>query len=192
MFSFGNHKLPKTTSTFNMTTARDCPSKKLGTCNAVVNGHCYCYAKIPELRFPKVVKYRKKQQKWWRECTPETFVKRLLDCKQDFNKLRFSEAGDFPNQDSVNKAEEIAKLLWTDKDIVTYCHTSRSDLDYSGLVFLRVRGSGFIKPGLWGTTNIITKSSDLKKYKDKYICPGNCKYCHYCMDEQGLVLFLLH
>lgn len=40
----GNMKIPRTTAIFNMSSATDCPSRKLGLCKAVVDGKHICYA----------------------------------------------------------------------------------------------------------------------------------------------------
>ena len=205
MFSFGNTKLPKTTATFNMTSAKNCPSRKLVLCNAVIDGKCYCYADKSERMWPSTKKFRAKQQAWWKKISVKGFCDRLIkESPKDYiggrngtvcfsvDKLRFNEAGDFPDQESVDKAQAIAMRLEEKYGIETYCHTSRSDLDFRHCFHLKVRGSGFTKEGLWGSTDIITKWRDARKYKDKYLCPMSCKKCDYCTRENGLVLFLLH
>jgi hypothetical protein len=59
----GNHKLPKSTAIFNMASATDCPSLKLGLCSAVdENGKLFCYAKKSEAGYrPDVLPYRRKK-----------------------------------------------------------------------------------------------------------------------------------
>ena len=46
--SEGNLKIPSSTAIFNMGSATDCPSLKLGLCKAYFNGKHICYAKKAE------------------------------------------------------------------------------------------------------------------------------------------------
>ena len=55
LLSEGNIKIPSTTAIFNMTSAKDCPSLKLGLCKAFHNGKNICYAKKSETEWRKNV-----------------------------------------------------------------------------------------------------------------------------------------
>lgn len=111
LFSFGNRKLPKHTAIFNMSPAKQCEADKLGMCQLVNSKRCY--AMKAERMWPKVLPFRKRQKRYWKDCTPENFVKRLLKerGRKKIKYLRFNEAGDFITQDCVEKAAKIAELL---------------------------------------------------------------------------------
>jgi len=71
-------------------------------------------------------------------CTPELFVYELN--KFAYNKLRFSESGDFRTQKDVDKASAIADLL----DVPVWTYTARRDLDFTNLpANFTVNGSGY-------------------------------------------------
>jgi hypothetical protein len=55
----GNRKIPKSTAIFNMSSALNCPSKKLGLCKAASQG-AKCYARKAEILYPQVLPYRER------------------------------------------------------------------------------------------------------------------------------------
>lgn len=178
----GNLKIPRTTAIFNMSSATDCPSRKLGLCKAVINGRYICYAKRSENSSrPAVLSFRRKQARYWQKVTAEQFCSEFLAISysklKPFNALRFNEAGDFHTQKCVNKAEKIARIL-KKYGVVCYLYTSRDDLDYSHVKALKISGSGFKKPGIVNIFQIIPS----KKYKPKgySICPMSCHSCNRC------------
>lgn len=176
----GNIKIPKTTAIFNMSSATNCPSLKLGLCKAVKQG-AKCYAIKPEVMYPDVLPYRNKQEQYWKDVTAEQFVYQFLffnsSKKTPFNALRFNEAGDFHSQSCVNKAEQIARLL-KKHGIKSYCYTSRSDLDFSNVRDLVIHGSGFTKKGIKGIFKII--KNEKEKIKGFSLCKMSCKSCTMC------------
>lgn len=114
--SNGNTKVGKDTFIMNITSATDCPAKKLGLCKIAK----VCYALQPELRWKNKVRnclrYRRQQTKMF-----DTFhAKKLADMliekarskrKVDIKYLRISEAGDFRSQADVEKISTIADIL---------------------------------------------------------------------------------
>lgn len=180
----GNLKVPSTTAIFNMSSARDCPSFKLGLCKAYdENGNHICYAKRSENSSrPGVLPYRRRQEKYWLKCTPERFCVEFLSISaikiNPFTALRFNESGDFHSQKDVQKAEKIARILKR-YGIVCYCYTSRDDLDYSMIETLRISGSGFKKPGVVNIFKIIkNKESKPRGYG---LCIQDCRKCNRCL-----------
>jgi hypothetical protein len=136
--TFGNKKLPKTTAIFNMNSATDCPSKKLGLCKLCR----VCYAMKAEIQYPDVLPYRRRQSNFWTSCDAPEFVN-LFNTMQarkkiKLNKLRISEAGDYTTQNDVNKMTEIANNL----PVRSYCYTARTDLNFNGRGKLVVNLSG--------------------------------------------------
>ena len=79
LLSDGNIKVSNTTAIFNMSSATDCPSLKLGLCKAIFNGKHVCYAKKAEREFrPEVLPYRRRQEEFWQKVTAEEFVAQFL------------------------------------------------------------------------------------------------------------------
>jgi hypothetical protein len=182
LISEGNIKVPSTTAIFNMTSAKDCPSLKLGLCKAYFSGKHICYAKKAENEMRKnVLPYRRRQEAYWREVSANEFVSEFILInsmkRNPFKYIRFNESGDFISQDCVDKAEKIAKMLHR-FGIKCYCYTSRSDLNFSKCRYLVVSGSNFKRAGISNIFKIIGKESELKKgYK---LCVGDCKVCNRC------------
>jgi hypothetical protein len=182
LISSGNTKLPSTTAIFNMSSAHDCPSLKLGLCKAYVNGKHVCYARKAEYDYhPNVLPYRRRQEKFWLGMTVQGFVSQFLLINamknKPFTALRFNEAGDFHSQDCVNKAQGIAAILKR-SGVNVYAYTSRSDLVFTGTKSIVINGSGFMKAGIPNEFKIVT---DLKDTPKGYsVCVGDCKICNRC------------
>jgi len=189
----GNIKIPSTTAIFNTSSATDCASKKLGLCAACKAG-VKCYALKAEYSYhPLVLPYRRRQETFWKGITAQDFVSQFLLINafrvKPFNALRFSEAGDFANQKSLDKAEKIATLL-SRFGIRCYTYSSRSDLDFSKCKNLIVSGSGFIKTGVSNIFKIIKDKKD--RPKGWSICKGNCRICNLCQIRGKRIVTLAH
>lgn len=174
---FGNLKLGDDTAIFNITSATDCPAKKLNLCDVVKDG-ILCYAYKAEKLYKNVMEYRLHQQHYWRSNKPEQIALDIIEkCKRRKKKtkyFRFNESGDFIDQSDINKMSEVAEILKS-KGIVTYGYTARSDLNFSNINFL-VKGSGWNGPN--GKTIIIKKQDSVPK--GYILCPGSCKKCNLC------------
>ena len=184
LFANGNTKLPKTTAIFNMASATDCPSLKLGLCSAVIDGKIVCYALRPEKFRPNVLPYRRKQEKVWKEISATDFVKQFLAVnsrkRKPFDAIRFNEAGDFHTQCCITKAEKIATLL-KPYGIRCYAYTARKDLDFKCIDNLVVLGSGFMKDNITNEFRIVADVKDAPAgYK---VCPMSCKQCTRCLTK---------
>lgn len=193
LLASGNTKIPSTTAIFNMSSATDCPSLKLGLCAACKAG-VKCYARKSEVSArPEVLPYRRRQEKYWKGIAASKFALDFLTVNASkvlpFTALRFNEAGDFHSQACVEKADTIARIL-SDFGIITYCYTSRSDLDYSNVKSLIVMGSGFRKDGISSEFRIIAKGSD--KPKGYGLCPMDCKVCNRCKKRGMLTAVRAH
>jgi hypothetical protein len=194
LISSGNIKIPTSTAIFNMSSATDCMSMKLGLCAAAKAG-VKCYARKSEVPSrPSVLPYRRRQEKYWLGITARKFALNFLainavKARQPFTALRLNEAGDFHSQECVGKANNIARIL-SDFGIATYCYTSRSDLDYSEIKSLTVMGSGFRKEGITSEFRIIPKGED--KPKGYGLCVGNCKICNRCQKRGMLTAVPAH
>ncbi len=177
-FSKGNLKLGKNTLIMNFSTARDCPSRHLGLC-AVPDK---CYALKSEVRFPKTVpKFRERQRKAWAIEKVENIAleirKKIKNArKHKIEFVRFSEAGDFENQFSVEKLKDLARLV---PEITFYGYTARRDLEFKDLpTNLIINGSGFM------ISNSFTAVKEENINSEDLLCPMDCKDCDLCKKEE--------
>jgi len=194
LLSTGNTKLPKTTAIFNMGSAHDCPSFKLGLCRAYYNGKHICYARKSETSMrPEVEPRRNRQKAFWLACTAEEFASQflLINAMKElpWDSLRLNESGDFWGQECIVKAERIATIL-KPYGIKAYGYTSRSDLDYTQTRNLIVSGSGFQKEGITNVFLIIAKKED--RPKGYGMCKMNCRICNRCMTRGFNTCVLVH
>ena len=195
----GNLKIPKDTAIFNMASATDCASLRLGLCKAIVDGRNFCYAMKSERAYrPNVLPYRRRQQEYWLTTTAEQFVYEFMLVNstkpKPFTKLRLNEAGDFHGQSCIAKAERIAKILHQ-YGIRVYCYTSRSDLDFTGTKYLVINGSGFSKAGISNDFKMVSKEvgKDHKKWPKGYKkCPMDCNVCALCSIKGSKVFVVQH
>ena len=175
LVSFGNSKLPKNIAIFNLTSATDCPSKKLGLCSHPAK----CYAMKSERMYKQVLPYRREQENYFDSVTSEQFINEFLELirrkKNPVKYLRFNESGDIKTQNDVYKLEEIAKGLYNEAQITSYCYTHRSDLDFSKTNFLRVLSSnGKAK------TKVSFYAVDEIPKTAKFVCKMDCSKCSLC------------
>jgi hypothetical protein len=190
----GNTKVPRSTGIFNMSSATDCPSKRLGLCKACKQG-AKCYALKAEYEYrPDVLPFRRKQEHYWKHITAKQFVSDfvLLNSLKEvpFQNIRFSEAGDFHSQFCVDKLEQIALRLRR-FGVRVYCYTSRSDLDFSKVRHAIITGSNFMKKGISNQFRIV---NDVKKerMKGEGVCKGDCRVCKLCLMRNMKIVVKKH
>jgi hypothetical protein len=180
MLRFGNHKLGDDTAIFNMSTATDCPSKKLGLCE-VHNQGIKCYAFKAEQQYPNTVpNARKKQHEYWKthdaNKIASDFIDKITRRRKETRFFRFNESGDFEDQSDVDKLNLISLALKEVNGITTYGYTARRDLDFSKAQFL-VKGSSN-DSGNNGKTIVIGLRD---KIPEGFIeCPGGAQGCSKC------------
>jgi len=184
LFTWGNKKLPKTTAIFNMTSATACPANLLNLCQ-LAEPDKYCYARKAERMYKNALAHRLRQMDFWSTCSPCSFVTALMEEKKrkHIRKLRFNEAGDFISQNSVVKAETIAKLLYKGYGVETYCYTARSDLDFKSRKFLIINGSGFM---IDNNFTIVKRGQSV----GKHVCPQNCRLCTWCSERKKRIIYV--
>lgn len=191
LVSFGNSKLPKHTAIFNLGSAFDCPSDKLGLCQCSKE----CYAKKAERMYPQPGPYRTRQLQYWNDVDYMEFLNDFTDIlKRKRNKvryLRFNESGDFYSQSDIDKMELIAHYLYKFYDIKTYVYTARRDLDYRNTYYLRIMFSNTVpdkKPEKYGVFKAIAKTDNVP---DGFgVCPGDCTECVRCVHGLNTVVYL--
>jgi len=189
----GNIKIPSSIAIFNMCSATDCPSKALGLCAAEKFG-VKCYAKKAEFSYhPDVLPFRRRQEALWKSITAEEFALQFLMIQANkikpFVALRLNESGDFSGQADIEKAEKIARILKKEK-IVSYCYTSRKDLNFSKVRDLVISGSGFKKEGIKNVFQIVKSKKDM--LKGYGLCVGSCAICNRCQKSGMKTAVLAH
>ena len=194
----GNLKIGDDTIIFNITAAHDCPSDAAGLCNISKE----CYAKKAELIRPKVLPYRRDQERLWDDITVEDFADVIFDvyCNSKGKKikyLRINESGDYRTQKDITKLKHIVELLnnkCMEQDIpyiIVYFYTKRIDLDFSTLssyTNIVINGSGFM---LYNNLDIINSIKDYKKKKDTWLCNDDCTICKACMTKGNRTIYVI-
>lgn len=166
-----NKKIGKHTLVINITSATNCPSHKLGLCQIPTN----CYAIRPENRWKDTLPYRERQAEFWDNNGPEEIAEAIntviKNKRTEIKYIRFSECGDFKDQQDVDKMIEIAKLV----DLPVYGYTARKDLDFSETPDnMIVNGSGFM---IHNSFTVVPKK-EIEGYET--VCKGKCELCGQC------------
>jgi hypothetical protein len=183
--SNGNKKIGNDTFIINITSATDCPSRRLGLCQIEENK---CYAMKAERQYPDVLPYRRAQEIVWEthheEIIAEHILSRAKRKKTPIKYIRFSESGDFRSQEDVEKLKNLSHIL-SSGGIKVYGYTARRDLSFSDLPSnLAINGSGFM------VSNSFTA---VKESQDDFImCPGNCRNCNLCKEKNNLDIKVLY
>lgn len=180
---YGNDKTGDDTLLINMGSASCCPSKE--RCHVLKAGRS-CYPARIEGLHPVVKSFRDRQEHYWRSASPEKIASDLIakigrrPVPTRF--VRFNEAGDFWNQECIDKLSHVAARLKETTGITTYGFSARSDLDFSAARFL-VKGSGHDR-GNNGRCMVIGAGDPVP---DGYhLCPENCRTCDLCMQDSKL------
>ncbi len=180
--SNGNTKIGKDTFILNITSATDCPTKKLGICKIAK----VCYALQPELRWkPFLLKYRRQQTKQFDSLTAKKISDLIIEeakkkGKTHIKYLHIHESGDFRNQKDINKVSAIADKL--DKaNIIVYGYTARKDLNYAKVSNnLILNGAYFM---------IHNQFNPVHRYSEQAVrCLGDCRFCDLCKKKKGIVI----
>ena len=183
VFSYGNKKLPAETLIVNITSATNCPSERFGFCRCSK----VCYAKKCE-RIYKAYKQKNELIEsfmyLWDDKDIKAFLLRyILYAPIKIKYVRLNEAGDFPDQQSVNRWSNIANWLCKVFNIKTYCYTCREDLDFTDVNFVVNSSSLNIKNAdRWF---ICADKKQFDQLPPKTVkCPGNCRNCKLCYDSK--------
>lgn len=163
----------------NITSAHNCPSDNLGLCpHSKV-----CYAKkcerIYKSYLAKNLLVEELMNKWSKEDIIEILESYINNCPHEIKYIRLNEAGDFPNQQSVDLWDEIAEYFDNYYNIKTYCYTCRSDLNFCHIIHYNVNAS---------ITSIHAQRYFLCVDKETYAqldpkvvkCKGDCRICSLC------------
>lgn len=172
--SKGNKKIGNDTLIINITSATDCPSKKLGLCKHPGK----CYAMKAERQYPACLPYRRSQTEVFDSMRVNDIVaefRRLIKAsKTPVKYIRYSESGDFRSQQDVDKLSMIARHLHSD-GVTMYGYTARRDLDFTK-AWMVVNGSGFM---------VHNEFKAVTDPQSGNTCPGNCRDCNKCKVRSG-------
>lgn len=190
VFSYGNKKLPASTMIFNLTTAKNCPSK---LCKVAE----FCYAKKGENRFIEVFLRNLRNKIMLDNISLKDFLK-LLELYIEYapmkiKNIRLSEEGDFMNFEQVKIANDIAGHIKAKYGITTTIYTAKP-YDFGNFQNLIVNAS---LPQIKNPTRYFfaRKEKTLEKlgvnlkgegiqYNDKvghyFVCPCECRLCGFC------------
>lgn len=190
VFSYGNKKLPASTMIFNLTTAKNCPSK---LCKVAQ----HCYAKKGENRFIEVFLRNLRNKIMLENISLKDFLK-LLELYIEYapmkiKNIRLSEEGDFMNLKYVKLANDIAGHIKAKYGITTTIYTAKP-YDFGQFENLIVNAS---IPQIKNPTRYFfaKEEKELKElginlkgngiqHNDKvghyFVCPCECRLCGFC------------
>lgn len=172
----GNRKIGLDTVIMNFETSLFCSANEKNLCNH----RDICYALRSELRYyHSTLKYRHEQELFFQKNNSLTIAKEIEKfIEENFYNIkyvRFSESGDFPNQKSFEKLNDVCKRL---PYLIFYGYTSRKDLDFSSRRDnLIINGSGFMVDNSFSVVKQF-QEDDLK-------CLNNCRMCDLCKVKKG-------
>lgn len=192
--SFGNGKLPHTTSISNMGSWFNCPGRTEGFCDICE----ICYDKFREVSNWKVCSSRLNNEIWFRTNDAyviadaiicEIKVHNLRNPDEPVNLHRWNEVSELAEQEELYKINTISNILFDELGIKSYIYTHNRDLDYDiTRPNLTILGSGFI-----ADNNFLCLPSD--EY-DEYVqthdcveCLGDCGICNsICSKKLGITI----
>lgn len=186
--SVGNLKVGKDTLIMNITSATECPSRRLGLCQVPAGA---CYALRAERQYPQVLPYRNSQTEIWDSLSAEEIaedVKVLARRKRKvpIKYLRMQESGDFRHHGDLAKMSRIADLL---RGVVrVYTYTARRDLFQSPVRTsdnLVINGSGFMVDNNF---RVVNKDQLQPGPKCRGIKGGGCFGCPLCKTKGRKVI----
>ena len=192
VFSYGNSKLPKETLIVNITSAHHCPSEILGLCKCAD----VCYAKKCERIYANY--YRKNEliesfmNLWDDSDIKELLTYYIVHSPTKIKYVRLNEAGDFPNQSSVERWNNISNWLEKTFNIKTYCYTCRSDLDFSNVRFAVNASNQQMNAQRY--FSCLDKVNYEKLPNNAVKCKGDCRKCSLCYasNYKGIIYVKQH
>lgn len=206
-YSIGNLKIGDDTLIFNMGSATNCASGKLGLCEFF--GKISCYAYKAENMYKEPLPFRSRQETYWLENDAITIAEEIAKAfarklKTPLKYVRVNEAGDFHSKDCVKKLIEIAKIL---PHIKFYTYTHRSDLITSKTKLpanLVINCSNFTRKGFNSFSveksvktssvkkNIVNLTKQIKAIHGTtaLVCKGDCSKCNLCKVTHGKTIWV--
>jgi hypothetical protein len=206
-YSIGNMKIGNDTLIFNMGSATDCPSGKIGLCTLFQTNDCY--ALKSEKMYPQVLPFRTRQESYWLENDAFTIAGEIAKAfarklKTPLKYVRVNEAGDMHSSECLEKLIQIANIL---PDIIFYTYTHRSDIVTNDITLpdnLIINCSNFTRKGCNSFSvefnvkvNSLKKEFVIARHAIKKIhganalsCIGDCSKCTLCKINHGKTIWV--
>lgn len=192
--SFGNGKLPETTSISNMTSWFNCPGRTEGFCDICK----ICYDKFREVCSWRVCSSRLNNEIWFRSNDAETIanaiiieikVHNLRNPDAIVNLHRWNEVGEMANQDDLCKINKISNIIFEELGVKSYIYTHNNKLEYDfDRPNLTILGSGFMVDNNF----LCLPDKEYDKYKNEhhcFECLQDCEACNsICSQKLGITI----
>lgn len=183
VMTYGNSKLPKSTLIFNHTTATECPSKEF--CPYVKQ----CYARRDERNYKNYRFRNERNREWFKTATIDDLKAVLGMYIKEASKnnpvktVRLNEAGDFANQEAIEKFNIISEWLKQEHNITVYAYTCRRDLDFTNRKF--ILNASIPEINSFDRQFRCTPKEEFKQLTKKDVkCFGDCKLCRICYQNK--------
>lgn len=213
-FTVGNRKIGEDTLIFNMGSATECPSARMGLCTLAHKkwgGDGKCYALKAEATYPASLAFRSIQALQWEHFTAAqiadaifTEVMATQKRKTPIRFVRFNESGDFYSFSCVMKAGRIAGYVAelckraSVPVVKFYTYSHRSDIfaGIGGQALLKslprnltINGSNFKAHNEFKVMKITRPERDTKAY-GKSTCKDDCSACSLCKgrNQDGITI----
>ena len=187
--TYGNKKLPKTTTIYNIGTWFLCPGRLEGYCELSE----VCYAKCREV-MGSVINSRLNNYYFWKINDAETIAEficysiKLETLKgNQVNLLRFNEVGELEDQEDLVKMVKVSNIVFEKTGIKSYVYTHNRGLNFNiERPNLTICGSGFMIDNKF----TVIKPENYKEYVDTHNaieCPQKCELCgNICSKKLGV------
>jgi hypothetical protein len=182
LLSNGNKKIGRDTLIFNMSSAHECASRKLGLCT---QGN-KCYAMKAERCYKNCIPFRTRQEAYWSNTSSDVMVNDLKEVlshrRKPIKYFRWNESGDLTSNACIDKVFALAEAF---KGINFYMYTHRHDLLdklKNRPKNLAVMASNKVVKG-FNSFLTVTKYS-----KGALRCKGNCRTCNLCKSGNNRVI----
>jgi len=199
LFTYGNHKLPKTWAIWTLPAVKTCPGCKIAGCASI------CYARKSERQYPQVLPSRETKLTFSKS---EGFENAMVEqiCK-DFHKgkidtVRIHESGDFYSVLYIYKWVEIinrvnavcrggvrflayTKTHLTRNNELIFALADLASLDNMHLMLSTWEGQGLIPEAL---KHLPVADAGKDNTFNLPVCKGNCASCNLCFEGKGAFL----
>jgi len=188
-YTIGNKKIGKDTLIFNMGSAAECPSKKLGMCTLCKE----CYAMKAEKQYPSVREFRKRQGEYWRETASSRIkadIRQALKKHKKVTRVRINESGDLYNVLDLNL---LVRIAHENMDVTFYMYTHRADVvKLNKLTIPSNLVISISNQKLEGFNEF--RAVDKQTYKElpsnALKCKGDCRDCKLCKINHNKTVFV--
>ena len=131
-----------------------------------------------ERQYPAVLPFCRRQALQWQSESVGSIKAGIVKHKM-VKFVRFSEAGDFKDQNDVNKLSALARIM---PEYTIYGYTARRDLNFKHMPEnVVVQGSGFKVHNEFKVVDKYTGGTNSK-------CPGDCRNCFLCKARTSVTI----